>query len=104
MTPDDAHTKPASPWDVVMNAPPLRSPAPQRASDVREGTKTARLLAELANRSDATTRTLATCSDLSPQQVWGLLMRRRECGQVRYEAGKWSLVREHGRLGNEGKD
>lgn len=80
-----------------MKARPTRLPAQLSDDDgaTRQGTtKTARLLAELADRTDADTITLGACTELSCQQVWGLLKAPRACGQVRFEAGRWSLVRD----------
>lgn len=82
----------ASPWDVLLRAPAWRRPAPDAAGQARDGTKLARLLAELAARDSASTHTLAVCVDLTPRQVWGLLKQPRAVGQVKFEAGRWSLV------------
>lgn len=87
---------PATPWDVLLRAPRIRlqpasdEPAPQ----AKAGTKLARLLDELAQRDSATTMTLSVCAELSSRQVWGLLKAPREIGQVKFVAGRWSLVRE----------
>ncbi|MEY2686853.1 MAG: hypothetical protein RL375_1051 [Pseudomonadota bacterium] len=90
-------TATASPWDVLLKAQPCRFKVhcPQDADvDAKPGTKLAGLLAELAERDTATTHTLAVCADLEPRQVWGLLKAPRAAGQVRFEAGRWSINRD----------
>ena len=86
----------ASPWDALLRLRPVRRPlaiAPQPgATEARPGTKLAGLLAVLAEHENATTLTLAVCADLTPRQVWGLLKAPRASGQVRFEAGRWTLV------------
>lgn len=89
-------TATASPWDALLrSAPARRAPlATTEATEAKPGTKLAGLLQELANRDSATTMTLAVCADLEPRLVWGLLKGPRDRGQVRFEAGRWSLVRD----------
>jgi hypothetical protein len=87
----------AGPWDQLLRLPPLRiEPRGESVEPpARAGTKLAGLLAELAARElRPTTLTLALCADLTPRQVWGLLKQPRAIGQVRFEGGRWSLVRE----------
>jgi hypothetical protein len=85
----------AGPWDALLRGPRHRmTPPADDAPASRAGTKLSTLLAELDQRIDATTLTLAVCTDLTPRQVWGLLKAPRACGQVRFEDGRWSLVRE----------
>lgn len=86
----------ATPWDALLKALPmrLRIEPDQGASEARPGTKLSGLLAELASRDSASTLTLAVCSDLTPRQVWGLLKAPRAIGQVRFDAGRWTLARE----------
>jgi hypothetical protein len=88
-------SSPASPWDALLRGTPvpLRDESAD-APDTKPGTKLAGLLAELAGRTDATTLTLSVCCDLTSRQVSGLLKAPRECGQVRFDGGRWSLVRE----------
>lgn len=85
----------ASPWDALLKPPPRRGPAAVEpcATEAKEGTKVASLLAELAARDSATTLTLSVCADLTARQVWGLLKGPRDIGQVRFAAGRWELVR-----------
>ena len=84
----------ASPWDALLRAAPAcrSAEASPEATESKPGTKLAGLLEELATRESATTATLAVCADLEPRLVWGLLKTPRDRGQVRFEAGRWSLV------------
>jgi hypothetical protein len=62
------------------------------AAGERPGTKLAALLAELATVESLSTLALAVRCDLTSRQVWGLLKAPRATGQVRFDAGRWSLV------------
>lgn len=84
-----------TPWDVLLRSRPVRmraeeQPMPERG---RPGTKLAGVLAQLAEVGSATTLSLCARTDLEARQVWGLLKAPREAGQVRFEAGRWSLNR-----------
>lgn len=95
-----AAARPASPWDVLLQAPRNRAPVPERDAEegTRPGTKVAALLAELAQTDSNTTLALAVRADLTPRQVWGLLKAPRATGQVTFSAGRWALNPDwHGR-------
>jgi hypothetical protein len=83
----------ASPWDALLHRPPARRarPAPP---DAQPGTKLSGLLQLLQERGSTTTLTLSVCADLSSRQVWGLLKHPRRCGQVRFDAGRWTLCQD----------
>ena len=89
----------ATPWDALLRRPlePIRlrpSPADQDGSQrPREGTKLARLLAELAQVETATTLSLCVRAELDARQVWGLLKTPRDTGQVSFSGGRWTLNR-----------
>lgn len=86
----------ASPWAALLSGEPIRLTPSSEAVEplLRSGTKLSGLLALLAERDSATTHTLSVCADLTSRQVWGLLKAPRDFGQVRFDAGRWSLVRE----------
>lgn len=86
----------ASPWDALLRAPARtrQCDSAERTEESRPATKLSMLLAELSSRDDAETLALAVSCDLDPKQVWGLLKAPRACGQVRFEDGRWSLVRD----------
>ena len=90
-------TMPATPWDALLRAVPRRSGLSRQEvlSWKPGGTKLAALLAVLAARDSASTLTLGACAELSSRQVWGLLKAPRAAGQVRFESGRWSLVRSY---------
>jgi hypothetical protein len=85
----------ASPWAALLN--------PQTRwvdvdCDDRPGTKLAGLLRQLSDRADATTPELASLAGMTSRQVWGLLKAPRDCGQVQFVTGRWSLATDfHGR-------
>lgn len=84
----------ATPWDVLLCAPPMRLCADQMFdadSSATPGSKLAGLLSELAQLGSATTLALAVRCDLTPRQVWGLLKAPRQRGQVFFDAGRWSV-------------
>lgn len=88
----------ASPWDALLRSP--RTPILRRPSDgqpepqqAREGTKLARLLAELAQVESATTLSLCVRAELEARQVWGLFKAPRDTGQVSHSKGRWTLNR-----------
>ena len=76
----------ATPWDGLLPSASRTSPL------VQSGTKVAVLLNALHKFGESTTTHLCHYSGFSSRQVWGLLARPREVGQVRYEDGMWSLV------------
>jgi hypothetical protein len=87
----------ASPWDVLLRAPRYcrAQPADEASTPARrQGTKLAGLLALLAESSSLPTLALAVRADLTPNQVWGLLKQPRALGQVTFEDGRWTLVRD----------
>ena len=87
----------ATPWDALLRPHPairLRTDAELGAQDARQGTKLARVLAELAEVDDIPTLALCVRCDLVPAQVWGLLKAPRAAGQVRFSAGRWALNRD----------
>jgi hypothetical protein len=86
--------KPATPWDALLHAGPVQMTprADDPALESQPGTKLAALLHELAACGSASTLTLAVRADLTPRQVWGLLKTPRNIGQVRFEAGRWTLM------------
>lgn len=89
----------ASPWDALLRPHrPIRvraaaEPEPDLPQQAREGTKLARLLAELAQVESATTLSLCVRAELEARQVWGLLKAPRDTGQVSHSKGRWTLNR-----------
>jgi hypothetical protein len=85
----------ASPWDVLMKAPrfAIADSLKKSKGGAPAGTKLDRLLAVLATVESATTLSLSVQTDLSSQQVWGLLKEPRACGQVQFAVGRWYLVK-----------
>lgn len=82
----------ATPWDALLKVPPQRmAPLQHDEPMVRGDTKLAGLLHELETLRQASTLTLAVCSDLTPRQVWGLLKVPRQRGQVAFDSGVWRL-------------
>lgn len=77
---------------AVTNAP-IRAEFPAVAPR-KEGTRTAELLAILADCASMPTLALAARTDLTANQVWGLLKVPREHGQVHFANGRWSLNRD----------
>lgn len=87
----------ATPWDALLRRPqrPPKVSVTVPEAQAQAGTKLAALLALLAARESASTLTLGACAELSSRQVWGLLKAPRAAGQVRFESGRWSLVRSY---------
>jgi hypothetical protein len=86
----------ATPWDALLR-PSRATPAPLAGEgplQARPGTKLAALLADLAACESMHTLDLAHRAGLTSRQVWGLLKAPRTAGQVRYDAGRWALVRD----------
>ena len=86
----------ATPWDALLRHPAirLRPDAEPGAQDARQGTKLARVLAELAQLDNIPTLALCVRCDLERRQVWGLLKAPRAAGQVTFSAGRWALNRD----------
>ena len=86
----------ASPWDALLRSRPIRLQTDDdpEAQGAKAGTKLASILAELAEVDSATTLSLCARTELDARQVWGLLKNPRKAGQVRFEAGRWSLNRD----------
>jgi hypothetical protein len=87
----------ASPWDALL-VPSMQRMDAVTYEDARPGTKLAGLLRRLSDQAGVTTFELANFEDMTGRQVWGLLKAPRACGQVLFEAGRWSLTVDfHGR-------
>ena len=90
----------ANPWPVgvfdalLNNAACQGARTSERATESRPGTKTARLLELLADADSMTTFDLTIKSGLEVRAIWGLLKQPRAIGQVRFDAGRWSIERQ----------
>lgn len=83
----------ASPWDVLLKAPPMRvAPAVRHPDGPAPGTKTDLLLSILRGHASLPTLALAVRADLTPRQVWGLLKAPRAAGEVVFDGGRWAVV------------